>query len=91
MSSRTVANETVNHLFILDEERWWLYLSNQTEFLGTLLPARLMSHHSPSTTPPGSPQASFPKALARLLLRIIITVIAAISFLKECTPFPEKH
>lgn len=90
MSSCTVANETVNHLFILDEERWRLYLSNQTGFLGTLLPARLMSHPQSQHNLPGSPRASFPKALARLLLRIIITVIVAISFFKRVYTLPRE-
>lgn len=90
MSSRTVANETVNHLFILDEERWRLYLFNQTGFLRTLLPARLMSHpqsqHNPTWQPPGL----LPQGLDRLLLRIIITVIAVISFFKRVYTLPRE-
>lgn len=66
MSSRTVANETVNHLFILYEERWRPYLSNQTRDSGPSGKLSTPAHESrmvPAQSCPVGPRTSFPKAL----------------------------
>ena len=66
--SRTVANETVNHLFILYEERWRLYLSNQTGGSGPLgklpTPATWVTY-SPSTVLPCKPLYLFPRSIGQ--------------------------
>lgn len=84
MSSRTVTNETVNHLFILFQVRCCAYLSNQTLGPRTLeklpAPGRSLpsSQHSPSVLvpPPPSPR-SWPGCRHQLVV-VTITATAVI-------------